>query len=125
MLINAEITKEFRFEAAHSLPCTPKDHRCHQMHGHSYKVKIKVKGPLDPIFGWVMDLGEIKEKFLPIKKALDHKILNNISGLENPTSENLASWILLKLKDELPLLHSVTVRCSPTEIVTINKNDMI
>lgn len=125
MNINATIVKEFRFESAHFLPKVNKDHKCRSLHGHSYKVKIKVRGPIDAHMGWVMDLHEIKEKFLGLQEILDHKLLNDIEGLENPTSENLAVWIFNRLKNDLPLLYSVTIRCSPTEVVTINKSDWI
>lgn len=104
-----EIYKEFGFEAAHRLPRLPETHKCHRLHGHSYKVGISVSGPVDPDLGWVIDFGDIKEAFKPLKQRLDHYYLNEVEGLENPTSENLAKWIWDRLAPSLPLLAAVRV----------------
>ena len=104
-----ELRRTFQFEAAHLLPRLPKSHKCRRLHGHSFKVEIVVAGELDPELGWVMDYGEIKKVFKPIWKKLDHHYLNEIPGLENPTSENLAIWIWKKLKPKLPILVAVAV----------------
>ena len=98
-----EIFKEFTFEAAHRLPCVPIGHKCSRLHGHSFKVEIHVSGPVDPAHGWIMDFGDIKAAFAPVHDELDHRYLNEIAGLENPTSENLARWIWCHLQDALPL----------------------
>lgn len=104
-----ELRKSFQFEAAHHLPLLPQNHKCHRLHGHSFKVEIVVEGPIDPNFGWVMDFGEITKAFKPLLDKLDHYYLNEIPGLENPTSENLAVWIWLRLKPQLPLLSQVVI----------------
>jgi 6-pyruvoyltetrahydropterin/6-carboxytetrahydropterin synthase len=98
-----EIYKEFTFESAHLLPNVPAGHKCGRLHGHSYRVEIHVSGELDDKLGWVMDFADIKKIVRPVIKELDHYYLNDISGLENPTSENLARWIWDKLQALLPL----------------------
>lgn len=105
-----ELFKEFSIEAAHWLPNVPESHKCRRLHGHSFHIAIHVKGPVDLQLGWVMDFAEIKAAFQPIEDAIDHRCLNDIAGLENPTSENLAHWIWRRLKPELPLLSKIQVR---------------
>jgi 6-pyruvoyltetrahydropterin/6-carboxytetrahydropterin synthase len=102
-----EIFKEFTFEAAHDLPNTPEGHKCRRLHGHSFRVRLSVEGEVDPVTGWVMDYAEIKAAFKPIWDLLDHHYLNNIPGLENPTSEVIAKWIWAELKPLLPELSEV------------------
>jgi 6-pyruvoyltetrahydropterin/6-carboxytetrahydropterin synthase len=104
-----EIFKEFIFEAAHRLPNVPVGHKCSRLHGHSWRGAIYVEGPVDPNAGWVMDFGEIKQKFSPIYDRLDHHYLNDVPGLENPTSEVVARWIWQQLKPVLPELSKVIV----------------
>ena len=104
-----ELRKTFQFEAAHLLPHLPKSHKCRRLHGHSFKAEIVVAGECDPRLGWLMDYADITLAFTPIWKRLDHFYLNDIPGLENPTSENIAAWIWTKLKPKLPLLTEVTV----------------
>lgn len=104
-----EIFKEFIFEAAHRLPNVPVGHKCSRLHGHSWRGAIYVEGPVDPHAGWVMDFGEIKQKFSPIYDRLDHHYLNDVPGLENPTSEVVARWIWQQLKPVLPELSKVIV----------------
>lgn len=104
-----ELKKTFQFEAAHRLPRLPKDHKCHRLHGHSFQADIVVEGECDPELGWVLDYAEISAAFKPIWEQLDHHYLNDIPGLENPTSENLAHWIWEQLKPRLPLLSRVEV----------------
>ena len=105
-----DIFKEFSIEAAHYLPNVPEGHKCRRMHGHSFHVTITVSGAVGATTGWVMDFADLKSAFAPIHDALDHRVLNEIPGLENPTSENLAKWIWSKLKPSLPGLSRVTVR---------------
>ncbi|MEU9577225.1 6-carboxytetrahydropterin synthase QueD [Streptomyces chilikensis] len=105
-----EIFREFTFEAAHRLPHVPEGHKCARLHGHSYKVIVHVDGDVDPQAGWVMDFGDVKRAFKPIEAELDHYYLNDIAGLENPTSEVLAKWIWERLFGDLPNLSAVTVR---------------
>lgn len=104
-----EIHKEFTFEAAHKLPNVPQGHKCQRLHGHSYRIQIWVKGELDKKLGWVMDFAEIKDAFEPLRLKLDHYYLNEIEGLENPTSEILAQWIWARLKPTLPQLSKIFV----------------
>ena len=104
-----EIYKEFTFEAAHRLPHAPPGHKCARLHGHSFRVAVHVRGSLHPRAGWVMDFGDIKSVMKPLIDQLDHYYLNDIEGLDNPTSERLAVWIWDRLKPELPLLSEVVV----------------
>lgn len=105
-----ELFKEFTFEAAHRLPAVPPGHKCGWLHGHSFSTTIHVLGPVDPTSGWVMDFAAIKAAFAPLHEQLDHHYLNEIPGLENPTSEVLARWIWRALAPVLPGLSQVVVR---------------
>ncbi|MBM7776550.1 6-pyruvoyltetrahydropterin/6-carboxytetrahydropterin synthase [Actinokineospora baliensis] len=104
-----EIFREFTFEAAHRLPNVPEGHKCARLHGHSYRVVVTVSGPVDPTAGWVMDFGDLKAAVKPVVAELDHYYLNEIPGLENPTSEVLAEWLWTRLASDLPL-SEITVR---------------
>lgn len=104
-----EIFKVFMVEAAHRLPNVPPGHKCARLHGHSFRVELKVEGEPGPDTGWIMDFGDVKAAFQPIYDRLDHHYLNDIPGLENPTSENLAVWIWNELKPVLPALGEVTL----------------
>jgi 6-pyruvoyltetrahydropterin/6-carboxytetrahydropterin synthase len=105
-----EIFKEFGFEAAHRLPNVPEGHKCARLHGHSFRVRVHVRGELDPRLGWVMDFGELKAVVKPFIRQLDHRYLNEIDGLENPTSEVLARWLWERIAPGLPGLARVVVR---------------
>ena len=105
-----EIYKEFHFEAAHRLPNVPEGHKCSRLHGHSFHVRLVVAGEVSKPDGWVMDFADLKASFKPIYDQLDHYYLNDIPGLENPTSENIAIWIWARLKPELPQLSSIEIR---------------
>lgn len=104
------IYKEFSFEAAHRLPNTPEGHKCRRLHGHSFRVEVHVEGPVGAQSGWIMDFGDIKEAWAPLHATLDHYYLNEVPGLENPTSEVLAQWIWSKLKPTLPGLSQIVVK---------------
>ncbi len=103
------IFKKFNIEAAHRLPHVPEGHKCARLHGHTFRVEIHVSGPVGEHSGWVMDFAEIKRAFQPLYDQLDHHYLNEVAGLDNPTSENLARWIWDRLKPALPQLSQVVV----------------
>lgn len=102
--------KDFSFEAAHRLPNVPADHKCARLHGHSFQIRVSVEGPVGERSGWVMDFADLKAAFRPVYDKLDHRYLNEIAGLENPTSEVLAQWIWRELEATLPGLSEVEVR---------------
>lgn len=108
-----ELRRSYHFEAAHHLPRTPEDHRCHRMHGHSYEVEVHVVGPIDETMGWVVDFAALDEAFAPLRNELDHRLLNDVQGLDNPTSELLARWVWQRLIGLLPGLGAVVVRETP------------
>ena len=105
-----EIYKDFTFEAAHLLPNVPAGHKCARLHGHSFMVRVVVAGDIGQDSGWIMDFTDIKTAFKPIEQELDHYYLNDIEGLENPTSEILAQWIWIRLKISLPLLSRIEIK---------------
>ncbi|GAB5415274.1 MAG: 6-carboxytetrahydropterin synthase QueD [Congregibacter sp.] len=105
-----EIFKDFSFEAAHHLPNVPADHKCRRLHGHSFQMRVFVSGEPGAESGWIMDFAEVKAACKPIVARLDHYYLNDIQGLENPTSENLCRWIWGQLKPALPALSAVEIR---------------
>ena len=109
-----EIFKEFVFDSAHSLPFVPEGHKCKNLHGHTFILRIYVKGKVDQTIGWVIDFADIKKICKPIIDSLDHKYLNEIEGLENPTSEVLALWLWKKIKPQLPQLSKIEVKETPT-----------
>ncbi len=108
------VFKEFTFDSAHFLPHVPEGHKCRRMHGHTYRVRVYVQGPLHPQLGWVLDFADIKAAWKPLEEMLDHRVLNDIPGLENSTAENLAIWIWRKLKPQLSQLFKVEVFENPT-----------
>ena len=107
--MKTEIYKDFTIEAAHRLPNVPAGHKCGRLHGHSFRVRVYVTGPLDHARGWVLDFAEISAAFAPLHIILDHNYLNDIPGLENPTSENLARWIWTRLFPALEGLSRIEV----------------
>jgi 6-pyruvoyltetrahydropterin/6-carboxytetrahydropterin synthase len=104
-----EIYKVFHLEAAHRLPNLPPEHKCSRLHGHSFRVEIHVAGSVEAKSGWIMDFADLKTAFAPVFDALDHRYLNEVPGLENPTSEHLARWVWKKLKPALPGLSKVVI----------------
>lgn len=104
-----EIFKEFTFDSAHYLPNVPKDHKCGRLHGHTFRVRVFLEGDVNEETGWISDFAEIKRVYEGHCSVLDHSYLNEIKGLENPTSENIAKWIWDRLKGELPQLSKVVV----------------
>lgn len=105
-----DVFKDFTFEAAHKLPNVPPGHKCGRLHGHSFRAQLFVSGPLGSTSGWVIDFADIKKAFQPFYDQLDHHYLNEIEGLENPTSEVLARWIYQKLRPVLPGLTKVVLQ---------------
>ena len=103
------IVKELRFEAAHHLPRTPEGHKCRRLHGHSFRCEIHVTGEIDPDTGWVCDFADLRAAFAPLYERLDHHLLNEVPGLDNPTSENLAAYIWEALRPALPGLSAVVI----------------
>jgi 6-pyruvoyltetrahydropterin/6-carboxytetrahydropterin synthase len=103
------LVRSFTFEAAHRLPNAPQGHKCRRLHGHSFRVDVICEGDVDQDAGWLLDFAEIKAAFAPLMEQLDHRYLNEVEGLDNPTSENLARWIWVPLKERLPLLAEVAV----------------
>src|SRR5690606_21613584 len=101
---------EIAFEAAHRLPHVPEGHKCARLHGHAFRAEIHVTGPLDPERGWVMDFAHVRAAAEPVRDALDHRYLNEVEGLETPTSEVIAEWIWARLAPALPGLSRVVVR---------------
>jgi 6-pyruvoyltetrahydropterin/6-carboxytetrahydropterin synthase len=105
-----EIFKDFHFEAAHRLPNVPAGHKCERLHGHSFQLRVYVAGEPSGPSGWIMDFGDIKAACKPVVERLDHYYLNDIEGLDNPTSENLCRWIWERLAPRLPGLSAVEIR---------------
>jgi 6-pyruvoyltetrahydropterin/6-carboxytetrahydropterin synthase len=103
------IHTDFTFEAAHRLPNVPEGHKCARLHGHSFHVRVYLAGDLGPDSGWVMDFAELRAACEPLRAQLDHYYLNEIPGLENPTSEVVAIWIWDRLAPTLSGLHKVSV----------------
>ena len=108
------IVKSFTFDAAHRLPQVAAEHKCGRVHGHTYVVDIAIEADPDPDMGWIMDFGEISSAFGPLLEEMDHRLLNEIPGLDNPTAELMARWIFERLQPALPLLTEVIVHEAPT-----------
>jgi 6-pyruvoyltetrahydropterin/6-carboxytetrahydropterin synthase len=118
-----EIFREFGFESAHSLPNVPAGHKCARLHGHSFRVRVTIEGEVGAESGWVMDFADLKAAVQPTIDALDHRLLNDIEGLENPTSEVLARWIWEHVAPGLPGLSAVEVRETCTSGCTYRGGD--
>ena len=103
------IFRAFTIEAAHRLPNVPAGHKCARLHGHSFRIELQVSGAVDAHSGWVMDFADLKAAFQPVFDRLDHCYLNEIAGLENPTSENLARWVWNEIKPKLPQLSKIVI----------------
>jgi 6-pyruvoyltetrahydropterin/6-carboxytetrahydropterin synthase len=108
--MRVELEKDYTFEAAHRLPRVPPDHKCARMHGHSYRITVTVAGEVDPNLGWLIDFADITRVVEPLLlRELDHRTLNDVPGLENPTAENLSGWLWERLAPHLPHLAAITV----------------
>lgn len=108
--MSATIFKDFQFEAAHRLPHVPVGHKCGRLHGHSFMVRLELTDEIDQQTGWIVDFSDISKAFKPLWQQLDHHYLNDIEGLENPTSEVIARWIWHKMKPILPQLSSIMIK---------------
>jgi 6-pyruvoyltetrahydropterin/6-carboxytetrahydropterin synthase len=104
-----DIFRIFHLQCARRLPALPESHPCSRLHGHSFRVELTVCGDIDPTLGWVLDFADIETAWQPIHATLDHRTLNDIAGLENPTSENLAVWLWNALKPVLPGLSKIVI----------------
>ncbi len=109
-----QLFKQFTFDSAHFLPRVPDGHKCKHIHGHTYHLTVFLEGKLDEELQWVMDFAEVKQVIVPVVKSIDHKLLNEIPGLENPTCERIAIWIWDQIKPQLPLLSRIELYETPT-----------
>lgn len=109
-----EIYKEFAFDAAHFLPNVPPEHKCRSLHGHTYHLRVYVKGMPDNEKGWIVDFKELKDLVMPLIDQLDHKLINKVKGLENPTAENITIWFWNRLKTMLPGLSKIELKETAT-----------
>jgi 6-pyruvoyltetrahydropterin/6-carboxytetrahydropterin synthase len=105
----AELSADFALASARRLPHVPVGHPCGRLHGHTFGIRLTVRGAIDPETGWVLDFADLARSWAPIRDALDHQVLNEVPGLENPTSEQLAVWIWRALQGALPGLAAVEV----------------
>ena len=108
------IFKQFTFDSAHFLPMVPEGHKCREIHGHTYKLTIFIEGSVDPILGWVSDFSDIKIAVGNTLSVVDHKLLNNISGLENPTVEHVIKWLWDRFKRDMPGLSRIELYETPS-----------
>lgn len=108
------IYKKFAFDSAHFLPNVPEGHKCKNMHGHTYNLTVYLEGDLDTQLQWVMDFKELKDVVKPVIERIDHQLLNDIAGLENPTAERIVVWIWEQIQSELPLLSRLELNETPT-----------
>lgn len=121
--MHVELTRTYGFEAAHRLPHVPPEHKCARLHGHSFRVEVTLAGEVDPKLGWLVDFGEITAVVEPLlKRELDHRTLNDVPGLENPTSEVLCGWLWERLEPRFPQLTALTVHETCTARCTYRGN---
>ena len=109
-----QIFKQFTFDSAHFLPNVRDGHKCKEIHGHTYRLIIYIEGDLETGLNWIMDFADLKQSIDPVVKSIDHKLLNNIEGLENPTCEAIVVWIWNQLKPRIPLLKKIELYETPT-----------
>lgn len=107
--MRTELFRNYIVEAAHRLPNVPSGHKCARLHGHSFKITLHIGGEVDPKSGWIIDFGEVDQAFAPLFEQLDHHYLNEVAGLENPTSELLARWVLERVHLSGARLLAVTI----------------
>lgn len=107
--MRTELVREYRFEAAHRLPRLPATHKCFRLHGHSFRFEVALEGEVDERTGFLIDFGDVDEVVAPVLARLDHYYLNEIEGLDNPTSEVLSAWLWQRLQPSLAQLTAITV----------------
>lgn len=107
------IFKSFTFSSSHQLPNTPLGHKCSRLHGHNYRLDVYVSGEVNEQTGWICDFGDVAKRLEPILQLLDHRHLNEIQGLENPTCENLARWIWTRTAKVLPHIQRIVIFETP------------
>ncbi|OYZ11011.1 MAG: 6-carboxytetrahydropterin synthase QueD [Bdellovibrio sp. 28-41-41] len=105
-----EIKKSFAIESARFLPNLPASHPCAHTHGHSFKITLRLRGPINAKIGWLVDYNDIAKTAAPLIKKIDHKLLNDVPGLKNPTTENITVWLFEKLKPVMPELVQVIIQ---------------
>ncbi len=103
------IVKSVNFDAAHFLEHDPEARPYARMHGHSFTLEITIEGEPDADKGWVVDFSDVAEALEGLRAALDHRLLNEIEGLERPTLENICRWAAARLRKEFPGLRQVRV----------------
>lgn len=108
------IFKSFTFDSAHFLPHVPEGHKCKRIHGHTYRLTVYVEGEPDPHLGWVVDFADLKRAVKSVIDQLDHRLMNDIEGLENPTCERIAVWLWDRIKPEMPGLSKIELYETPT-----------
>lgn len=123
--MKARLTKIFFFEAAQTLPKVPAGHKCGQLHGHSFKLEVSIEGAVDPETGWIYDHARISQAMKPLLEQLDHKYLNEVAGLENPTIELMAKWFWERLEPSCPGLCEIVVHETPTARCTYHGPDSL
>lgn len=116
--MHVEISRTFRIEAARRLPRLPATHPCSRVHGHGFTVELVLAGPIDPELGWLVDYDDIAQAWAPLAAVLDHAYLNDVAGLENPTSEHLARWVFERVRPALPALVAVHICETPATRAT-------
>jgi 6-pyruvoyltetrahydropterin/6-carboxytetrahydropterin synthase len=121
--MRTDLSKTYYIEAAHRLPMVGVDHKCARLHGHSFRITLRISGYIDPKLGWIVDFGEIDEAWKPVRDAIDHRYLNEIPGLENPTSEILAHWIYERIQLTRGRLVAVTIAETCTAACTVYADD--
>jgi 6-pyruvoyltetrahydropterin/6-carboxytetrahydropterin synthase len=117
--VRTELSRSYRIEAAHRLPNVPEGHKCARLHGHSFELTLHVGGDVDPKLGWILDYADIDRAFQPLFAQLDHRYLNEVPGLENPTSELLARFVLERVQLPAGRLLAVTVSETCTSRCTV------
>lgn len=105
-----ELSYRFGFDAAHHFSHFPPGHPNHGIHGHSFQVEVAVRGEPDPRTGFIVDFAELEQACTEVRGALDHRVLNEVAGLEKPSLETLCSFIWRRLAPRFSSLARVTVR---------------